>query len=233
MSFTVIIPFFNEEENIDKLLNEIINSINSYKNFQILLINDASFDKTIDHLQRIENNFPDFVKVINNKINIGQSYSLIKGISLSEYDTIITLDGDGQNNPADIPRLLKEYIEGKYFLVGGLRLKRKDSKIKKLSSKLANKIRNKILQDDCVDTGCSLKVFSKKVFIKFPEFNGIHRFLPALFKGYGYKTKFIEVDHRHRVFGKSKYGTIDRLIKGVIDLIRVYLIIKNYKKHVN
>jgi len=233
MSFTIIVPFYNEEENIDKLFDEILNSIKSYKSYQILLINDASLDKTIDHLNKLENNYPDIVKIINNKINIGQSYSLIKGISLSKYDTIVTLDGDGQNNPADIPKLLKEYIEGSYFLVGGLRLKRKDSNIKKLSSKLANRIRNIILKDDCVDTGCSLKVFSKKVFIKFPEFNGIHRFLPALYRGFGYRTKFIEVDHRHRAFGKSKYGTIDRLIKGVIDLIRVYLIIKNSKKYVN
>ena len=232
MSFTVIVPFYNEEENIDKLFNEIFNSIKNYKSFQIILINDGSSDKTIDHLKKIENNFPSFVKIINNNINIGQSYSLIKGISLSKYDTIVTLDGDGQNNPADIPKLLKEYMEGNYFLVGGLRLKRKDSNIKKLSSKLANKIRNTILKDDCVDTGCSLKVFSKKVFIKFPEFNGIHRFLPALFRGFGYKAKFLEVDHRHRVFGSSKYGTIDRLIKGVIDLLRVYLIIKNSKRNV-
>ena len=232
MSFTVIVPFYNEEENIDKLFNEIIDSIKSYKNFEIILVNDGSFDKTIDRLRKIENKFPNIVKVIHNNVNMGQSNSLIKGISLSRYDTIITLDGDGQNNPSDIPRLLKEYIEGKYFLVGGLRLKRKDSNIKKLSSKIANKIRNIILKDDCADTGCSLKVFSKKIFIKFPEFNGVHRFLPALYKGFGYRTKFLEVDHRHRTYGRSKYGTFDRLIKGIVDLLRVYLIIKNLKKYV-
>ncbi len=233
MSFTIIVPFFNEEKNIDKLFNEIIVSIENYKSYEIILINDASLDNTLYHLRKLEASFPNFVKIINNKINIGQSYSLINGISLSKNDTIITLDGDGQNNPADIPKLLDMYNEGKFSLVGGLRINRKDSSIKKISSKLANKIRNVLLKDNCIDTGCSLKVFSKKVFIKFPKFNGIHRFLPALFVGFGYKTKFLEVDHRYRVFGKSKYGTIGRLIKGVIDLLRVYLIIKNSNKNVS
>ena len=226
MSFTVIVPFYNEEENIDKLFNEIIDSIKSYKNFEIILVNDGSFDKTIDRLRKIENKFPNIVKVIHNNVNMGQSNSLIKGISLSRYDTIITLDGDGQNNPSDIPRLLKEYIEGKYFLVGGLRLKRKDSNIKKLSSKIANKIRNIILKDDCADTGCSLKVFSRSIFLTFPFFDGIHRFLPALFKGFGNKTKFVSVNHRKRKYGKSNYGTISRLIKGIRDIIKVKKILK-------
>ena len=95
-----------------------------------------------------------------------------------------------------------------------------------LSSKFANSIRSKILKDDCLDTGCSLKVFDKNIFLNFPYFNGIHRFLPALFKGYGYKTYFINVDHRPRKKGKSNYGTIDRLYRGIIDIIKVRKIIK-------
>ena len=102
--------------------------------------------------------------------------------------------------------------------------------IKIISSKIANKFRNLILKDDCLDTGCSLKVFDRNTFLKFPFFNGIHRFLPALFRGYGKKTFFIEVDHRSRIYGISKYGTFIRLIRGVRDLIKVVKIIKKFKR---
>ena len=229
MSFSVIVPFYNEEKNIKKLVDEIINSIKDFKIFEIILINDASFDNTLKIIKLLEQKYPNFIRIINNSINIGQSFSLIKAIKSSKFDTIITLDGDGQNNPSDIPKLLKEFEKDNIFLVGGLRIKRKDNYIKKFSSKIANNIRSFILNDDCKDTGCSLKVFSKKIFLNFPEFKGVHRFLPALYKGYGYQTFFVEVDHRYRVFGKSKYGTLGRMIMGIIDLIRVYLIIKKIK----
>ena len=229
MSFSVIVPFYNEEKNIKKLVDEIIHSIKDFKIFEIILINDASFDNTLKIIKLLEQKYPNFIRIINNSINIGQSFSLIKAIKSSKFDTIITLDGDGQNNPSDIPKLLKEFEKDNIFLVGGLRIKRKDNYIKKFSSKIANNIRSFILNDDCKDTGCSLKVFSKKIFLNFPEFKGVHRFLPALYKGYGYQTFFVEVDHRYRVFGKSKYGTLGRMIMGIIDLIRVYLIIKKIK----
>ena len=229
MNFSVIVPFYNEEKNIQKLVDEIIHSIKDFKIFEIILINDASFDNTLKIIKLLEQKYPNFIRIINNSINIGQSFSLIKAIKSSKFDTIITLDGDGQNNPSDIPKLLKEFEKDNIFLVGGLRIKRKDNYIKKFSSKIANNIRSFILNDDCKDTGCSLKVFSKKIFLNFPEFKGVHRFLPALYKGYGYQTFFVEVDHRYRVFGKSKYGTLGRMIMGIIDLIRVYLIIKKIK----
>ena len=111
--------------------------------------------------------------------------------------------------------------------MGGIRKMRKDSIIKKLSSKFANKIRKYILDDDCDDTGCSLKVFDKEIFLSFIFFDGIHRFLPALFKGYGYMTRFVNVNHRPREYGFSKYGTTKRLIKGIKDLYMVY---KDLKK---
>ena len=115
-------------------------------------------------------------------------------------------------------------------LVGGIRINRKDSYIKKISSKIANSIRAYILSDGCKDTGCSLKVFDKKIFLEFPFFNGIHRFLPALFNGYGYKTKFIDVSHRERKYGKSNYGILERLVYGVKDIIFVWKKIKRYNK---
>ena len=115
------------------------------------------------------------------------------------------------------------------YLVGGIRLKRKDNLIKKISSKIANSVRSKFLNDGCVDTGCSLKVFDKNIFLNFEFFDGIHRFIPALFSGFGYKTFFINVDHRKRKYGRSKYGTLSRLINGLRDMIKVKKMINKNK----
>ena len=154
----------------------------------------------------------------------------MNGINSSKYNTIVTIDGDGQNNPIDIPKLANVYFSNKnLYLVGGIRKNRKDNFKKIISSKIANLIRKKLLNDNCNDTGCSLKIFDKETFLRFPPFNGMHRFLPALFKGYGKNTDFINVDHRKRKFGISKYGTFDRMIRGIRDMIRVLIIIKKIK----
>jgi dolichol-phosphate mannosyltransferase len=223
-SFSIIVPLYNESNNIYKLVTEIYNSLKKYNNFELILVNDGSEDNTKDILEKIKINYP--IKIVENKSNLGQSFSIWIGIKYSNHKTIITLDGDGQNNPYDIPKLLKIYFSNKFSLVGGIRKKRKDSLLKIISSKTANKIRSAILKDNCIDTGCSLKVFDKDIFLSFPFFDGLHRFLPALFKGYGMNTFFIEVDHRPRISGISKYGTLDRLYKGIIDIIRVKKIIK-------
>ena len=229
MNFTIVIPLYNEAENVENLINEIYSVFKVYKpiEYEIILVNDASNDNTPEILNSLEKKYQN-LKTINNKKNVGQSFSLINGIKSSKFNTIVTLDGDCQNNPADIPKLLKKYnSDNDIGLVGGLRLKRKDTIIKKISSKIANKVRKIILNDKCDDTGCSLKVFDKKIFIKLPEFEGLHRFMPALFNGYGCKTFFIPVDHRARLFGKSNYGTFGRLYRGIIDMIRVLKILKN------
>ena len=224
--FSIVIPIFNEAQNIEPLLEEIHNSlkINKYREFELILVNDSSVDNSIKIINRLKAKFR--LILINNRKNKGQSYSISQGINKSKYKTIVTLDGDGQNNPADIPLLLDKYFsDTEIYLLGGIRQRRKDNFIKIISSILANKIRSYILADGCKDTGCSLKVFDRDTFLKFPFFNGIHRFLPALFKGYGYKTDFINVSHRPRIKGKSKYGTLDRLFSGIVDMIKVKKII--------
>tara|TARA_X000000950_G_scaffold289404_1_gene412972 strand:- start:38852 stop:39538 length:687 start_codon:yes stop_codon:yes gene_type:complete len=226
INFSIIIPVYNEEKNVLKLINEIKSNLKDKYIYEIIFINDCSTDQTLSLLnsQKIVKN----IKIINLKKNMGQSYCIYKGVQLSESEIIITLDGDCQNNPKDILKLYEVYMSDvEILLVGGIRKKRRDNIIKVLSSKIANKIRSYILQDGCIDTGCGLKVFEKKTFLSFPFFNGIHRFLPALYKGYGKKTFFVNVDHRNRLYGNSKYGTISRLIKGIIDIIRVINIIKN------
>ncbi|MDC3113036.1 glycosyltransferase [Pelagibacteraceae bacterium] len=231
MSFSLIIPLFNEEKNIQFLINEFLNIKNLLKeNFEIILINDCSTDKTLSVINSLKLDKSENIKIINNKKNLGQSWSLRIGINNAFYDTIVTIDGDGQNNPSDIPELLNIYTSmPDVYLVGGLRLKRKDTLVKRISSKIANKVRSFILKDDCIDTGCSLKVFDKNIFMALPFFDGIHRFLPALYKGFGKKTFFIPVDHRPRLYGNSNYGTMKRFYRGIIDIIRVIIIIKNKK----
>ena len=225
--FSIVIPLFNEEHNIIPLYNEILSSLKSFKDYEIIFVDDASTDLT---LEKISNIHDVKLKIIKNIRNKGQSYSLLKGIKNSSNKIIVTLDGDGQNDPTDIPKLLECYLSNKHIdLIAGIRHKRKDSLIKIISSKIANYIRSKILKDNCLDTGCSLKVFNKEIILKFPFFNGIHRFLPALFIGYGYKASYLKVNHRKRKFGISKYGTFNRLFKGIKDMIRVYYIIRQNK----
>ena len=231
MFFSIIIPIYNEQDNIVSLVNEISLSLKIFpkSNFEIVIVNDGSTDETSTILEDIRHNSQN-IKIINNQLNLGQSKSIQKGISSSLYNTIVTIDGDGQNNPKDIPKLLDKFFKNQDIkLVGGIRLKRKDNISKRFASKIANYFRMIILNDNCIDTGCSLKVFDKNVFLKFKFFDGIHRFLPALFKGYGYKTFFIHVDHRKRIFGYSKYGNFSRMIVGLKDIIKVYNQIKNKK----
>lgn len=232
MNFSIVIPIYNEELNILSLFNEILylKDLNKYS-FEVVFVNDSSIDNSLKVLNKIQKENPSIVKILSNQKNLGQSFSILHGIKVAKYETIVTIDGDGQNNPKNLPLLLEKFFLNKNIkLVGGIRVKRKDSPIKIISSRLANNFRSFILKDNCKDTGCSLKVFDKNIFLQFPFFNGIHRFLPALFKGYGYNTLFINVDHRKRNFGKSNYGTIKRLIYGIIDIIRVIQIIRMYRK---
>jgi len=223
--FSIVIPVFDEAQNIEALVDEIFNSLKDYNDFEVILVNDSSNDNTIELVCALKKKFN--IILINNSKNKGQSFCIHKGILESKKNTIVTIDGDGQNNPLDIPKLLEIYFSNEEIsLVGGIRIKRKDNLIKIISSKIANTIRSKILKDGCEDTGCSLKVFDKNIFLQFPFFHGIHRFLPALFNGYGYKTFFTVVDHRPRVKGYSKYRTLDRLYRGIIDIIKVKKIIK-------
>tara|TARA_B100001057_G_C22742846_1_gene908523 strand:+ start:260 stop:967 length:708 start_codon:yes stop_codon:yes gene_type:complete len=226
-SFSVVIPIYNESLNIINLIEEILINLSRFKKFEVIIVDDHSSDKSLDKInQKFNNNH--LIKTFRNKKNIGQSFSIIKGCELSKYQTIVTLDGDGQNDPKDIPKLLKIYFErNDLFLVSGIRTSRKDNYIKKITSRLANFIRAIILDDNCIDTGCALKVFNKETFLMFPKFDGLHRFIPAFFKFHNKKMAFISVAHRKRKFGKSNYDTFKRAIKGLKDTIRVYNITKN------
>ena len=227
---SLVIPIYNEESNIKKLFDEIINT-NVYQLVNnIIFVDDCSKDQSLKLIQRIQKNYKK-VHIITHSSNYGQSACLKSAANYTSDKSIITMDGDGQNNPKDIAKLLNKYLSNKkIYLVSGIRNKRKDSFIKILTSIIANRFRMIILKDDCIDTGCSLKVFDKEVFLSFPFFNGIHRFLPSLFIGFGHNVKYMSVSHRPRLSGFSNYGTLDRLFIGIRDIMKVRKIIINKKK---
>ena len=227
---SLTIPVYNEENNIEKLLLDIIKSglYDSLEN--ILIVDDCSIDNTYGKIINLSKIYPKVIFKRNN-VNMGQSYSINLAAKVLKEEILITMDGDCQNDPKDAIKLLKAYKDNpNVYLVGGIRVKRRDSFFKKIASKIANSVRKKILNDNCDDSGCALKVFNRKQFLTFPFFNGIHRFLPALFKGFEMRTMFLEVNHFPREFGNSKYGILDRLFIGIIDTYKVKKIIKKFKK---
>ncbi len=230
-TFTIVTPVYNEEKNIINFLNELFKNIKAYNNYEIIMVNDGSSDnseKVIDDY--IAKNKLKNTQQLKLKKNYGQSYAIYKGIEESKNETIITIDSDLQNDPKDISKLLKIYEETDYDLVSGIRNIRKDNIIKKMSSYIANKIRSFYLRDGCIDTGCSLKIFKKTIFLNFPYFDGIHRFIPALFNGYGCSVTYVNVNHRYRIHGNSKYGISNRLFNNIKNMFLVKKIISKKQK---
>ncbi|MCK5707422.1 MAG: glycosyltransferase family 2 protein [Candidatus Aureabacteria bacterium] len=219
MDFSVVIPFYNEEENISFLIQEIIKSCTAVsEEYEIIAVDDGSLDNTFIKLKN-EKNESSKLRIISLEKRSGQSAALWAGIHNSTSDIIVMMDGDGQNDPIDIPRML-ELIK-KNDAVFGWRKKRNDPFIKRISSKIANSVRIFILGVDVHDTGCGLKVIKKHLLLDLFPFKGIHRFFPSLLKMKN--TKFIEteVNHRPRKKGKTKYNVTNRVFTAFSDLIAV------------
>lgn len=211
---SVVVPLFNEEENVAPLVEEISGAL-SGRDFEIVLIDDKSTDSTLAKIPR-----PPFVRVLEFEKNTGQSGAMYAGIHAAKGDTIVLLDGDRQNDPQDIPRLLAELDNG-FDLVCGYRAHRQDSLSKKLTSKFANAIRSRFTKDGVRDTGCTLKAMRAVCREALLPFYGMHRFIPALIKGMGYRITEMPVNHRPRVAGVSKYGFGNRAIKATLDMFAV------------
>ena len=220
---SIIIPMYNEADNVEFFITETHNSLKELSlTIEIIVINDGSTDKTPEELNILLNTIP-ALKIINHAHNFGQSAAILSGIRAAKHPWIITMDGDAQNDPNDIPLLLeqlKTHHNGPLLIVGN-RINRCGSRIRKLSSRIANGIRQQLLHDDCMDTGCSLKLFSRDVFLQLPHFNHMHRFLPALIKRAGGRVINVPVNHRPRTRGTSKYGVTNRLWVGIVDLFGV------------
>ncbi|HEC90507.1 MAG TPA: glycosyltransferase, partial [Alphaproteobacteria bacterium] len=222
VELAVVVPVRNEQGNISPLIDEISRALGAV-NFEIVYVNDGSTDATASILADCAKKYP-ALKVVTHKAAFGQSAAIASGIKAARATVIATIDGDGQNDPADIPRLLAVYNEADdnaRLLVAGLRTVRKDTWAKRMSSRIANRVRRRLLHDDTPDTGCGLKVFSRSTFMEMPRFDHMHRFLPALMMRQGGRVVSVPVNHRRRRSGVTKYGLFDRLWVGIIDLFGV------------
>ncbi len=220
VEISVVVPVYNEEENVPILIEEIAGAL-SQKDFEIVFVDDASTDKTVSVLKELKLVYPQ-LRVISHLKNAGQSRSIRTGVLAAKGKYITTLDGDGQNDPADIPALYqqitREDAPPQLALVGGRRVKRQDSLAKKVASRIGNGVRKKMLNDEADDTGCGLKVFTREAFLRLPYFDHIHRYIPALMLREGYFIEFCDVNHRAREYGVSKYTNIGRLMVSIADL---------------
>ena len=218
---SVVVPVFDEEGNVADLAREIARAFDGQA-YEMIFVDDASRDKTLAALAGLKAELP-ALRVLRHERNAGQSRALRTGALAARGAILVTLDGDGQNDPADAPRLVQRLRAGgqRLGLVGGLRLKRQDSWSKRIGSKIGNGVRRRILKDDAIDTGCGLKVMWLQVFLRLPYFDHIHRFLPALVKREGLDTDFVEVGHRPRASGTSKYTNWKRLQASLGDLVGV------------
>ena len=220
LRYSVVVPFFNEEANVAPLLGEIRAIMAPLGAYEVVAVDDASSDGTRARL--LECAADPQLRVVVHGCNRGQSAALCSGIDAARGAWIITLDGDGQNDPVDIPRLLRE-VEGAHppLLICGHRQQRRDSGLRLLSSRIANGVRSRLLGDDTPDTGCGLKIMQREAFLKLPRFDHMHRFLPALMRRDGAAIRSVAVSHRARVHGVSKYGVWNRLWVGIVDLFGV------------
>lgn len=213
-ALSVVVPLYNEEENVDKLVQELRAALEG-RDFEILLVDDGSSDQTVARIPQLPE-----VRLLEFAINTGQSAAMYAGIHAARGAIIALMDGDLQNDPADIPRLLTELHQG-YDLVCGYRAKRKDTAFRRLQSRIANAVRSRFTGDGVRDTGCSLKAMRRECREALIPFKGMHRFIPALIKGMGYKVTEIPVNHRPRVAGTSKYGFGNRAFRATRDMFGV------------
>ncbi len=233
MDISVVIPVHNEAANIQPLVEEITTALEGRFDYEIIYVDDGSTDDTLDSLRRLKDSHPR-LRVLRQHPNSGQSTSLRSGVQLARADWVVTLDGDGQNDPADIPALLTrawsaEAVAARVQLVIGHRRRRQDSRLRRLSSRIANGIRAWALGDATPDSGCGLKVFPRQAFLDLPYFDHMHRFLPALIQRQGGSLVSVDINHRPRLRGESKYGVGNRLWVGILDLLGVMWLMRRAK----
>lgn len=228
-ALSVVVPVHNEEDNIAPLVGEIVTALRGVLPFEIVYVDDASRDATVARLRALQATTPE-LRVLRHASNSGQSAAIRNGVKAARAPWIATLDGDGQNDPADIPKLLarRDTAPREVKLFAGWRVQRQDSGSKRWASKWANAIRARLLRDDTPDTGCGIKLFEREAFLDLPGFDHMHRYLPALMQRAGWRTVSVPVNHRHRTAGVSKYNNLQRALVGIRDLRGVaWLIARN------
>lgn len=228
--FSVVVPVFNERDNITPLVNEIVAALRGKHSFEIVYVDDQSKDDSFQVLKDLMGSVPE-LRVVQHIKQSGQSTAVRNGVKASRGLWIATLDGDGQNDPADIPKLIEARNKAapEIKLFAGWRVNRKDTGSKRWASKIANSIRASFLKDETPDTGCGIKLFERAVFMDLPYFDHMHRYLPALVKRAGFQSVSVPVNHRERGSGVSKYNNLGRAWVGLKDLRGVAWLIKRSK----
>ncbi|MGG5820536.1 glycosyltransferase family 2 protein [Falsiroseomonas sp. HW251] len=225
---SVVIPMRNEGPNVIPLIEEIAAALAGTAH-EVVCVDDGSSDDTGARLLQAASRFP--VVALRHARSCGQSAAVVSGVRAARAEWIATLDGDGQNDPADIPKLWsRARAEAGAVLVAGHRVSRKDTAVKRVTSRIANRIRARLLGDATPDTGCGLKVFRRALFLDLPRFDHMHRYLPALVLRAGGRVVSEPVNHRPRVRGASNYGTLDRLLVSVSDLMGVMWLQRRWKR---
>lgn len=227
---SVVVPVRNEQGNIGPLVDEIASSLTDRWPFEIIYVNDGSTDATAEELSRLMANRP-YLRQVQHATSCGQSAAVYTGSKAARASIIVTLDGDGQNDPAFLPTMVQKLIDDpRVGLVAGQRVGRKDTGYKKLQSRIANGVRAMVLRDGTRDTGCGLKAVRRDVILSLPYFDGLHRFLPALVRREGHQIDYVDVVDRPRRMGTSNYGLWDRLWVGILDLAGVWWLIRRRKR---
>jgi dolichol-phosphate mannosyltransferase len=228
---SVVIPVCNEAENVEPLAREIDAAL-GHLAYEMIFVDDGSTDDTAVLLRRLKPQLP-ALRVLRHSFRSGQSAAVASGVRAARAPWVATLDGDGQNDPADIPKLIAARDDranaGVQLFMGNRKASRKDTAFRKLQSSVANGVRSGLLGDGTPDTGCGIKLFERAVFQELPRFDHMHRFLPALFMRQGARVMSVPVSHRPRTRGTSKYGMLNRLWVGIVDIAGVMWLRRRYK----
>jgi dolichol-phosphate mannosyltransferase len=230
-ALSVVVPVHDEEDNVAALVEEIVAALRGRVAFEIVFVDDASTDATLETLRHALDFYPE-LRLIRHHAQAGQSAAIRNGVKAARAPWIATLDGDGQNDPADIPKLLAARDAGSADtrLYAGWRVDRRDGSGKRWASKFANGLRARLLRDATPDTGCGIKLFEREAFLDLPYFDHMHRFLPALMQRAGWRTVSVPVNHRARTAGESKYDNLQRALVGIADLRGVAWLMRRAKR---
>lgn len=227
---SVVVPVKDEAGNVAPLAREIAAALNGER-YEAIFVDDGSSDATVTELLSLREIMP--LRVLSHGRNLGQSRAVRTGVRAAKAPIVVTLDGDGQNDPADIPKLLAAFRgaanDSRPVMVAGERTKREDSWKKRMASRYGNKVRRWLLSDNAKDTGCGLKVFHREAFLGLPYFDHMHRYLITLMLREGYEVRFMPVGHRPRGAGRSKYGVWDRALVGLSDLMGVMWLKRRFR----
>ena len=232
MMISIVSPLHNEAENVADLVREIGDSCTAFPEFEVLLVDDGSTDATAARVREMQAHRP-WLRLLRHPVPGGQSAAVHSGVRAAKGEIVLTLDGDLQNPPAELPNLAAPFLApdapDRLGLVAGQRVQRRDTWSKRAASRFANALRARMLKDDTRDTGCGLKGFRRDAFLDLPYFDHMHRYLPALFKRHGWQVRHVDVTHRERGGGVSKYNNLQRAAVGIYDLIGVAWLLRRSK----